>query len=260
MLPRISFSFFLILLFAGCDFTPRIHKEILEAQQLLLDQSYAAAVARYEKILEEDVSETIREKIYFQLSEINLLHYGNNEKSLSYLKKIKQSSRNLEAVIKAEEKMGNINFSFADNYKSALLSYRKLMNFDPPLKESIFYRFRYGRSLILSENYNEAIKIFSKFPKNNEYFLKSQFYLGQSYFYSQRWKLAIKTLRNYLTIQKKNENKIEAQFIIASSYESLENLKAAYDSYYTLLSEYPNPEVIKNKLNSIYERQISSKR
>lgn len=260
MLLKSSINLLLLFLLTACDFTPRIHKEILEAQRLLLDQSYTAAVAKYEKILKEEVNDVIRVKIYFQLSEIYLLHYGNNIKSLSYLKLIKESSRNLEATIKAEEKIGNINFTFVHDYKSALVSYRKLMSFEPPLKDSNFYRFRYGRSLVKAGEYDSAIELFKAFPEKTEYSLNSQFYLGQAYFYAQKWTSAVSTLKQFLKLVKGNENKIEAKFLIANAYENLEKLKDAYESYYALLSDYPNPEVIKNKLNSIYERQISSKR
>ncbi len=253
-------KYFILLFIVACDFTPRIHKEILHAQKLLLDQNYSAAVTKYEKILSEEVSDPLRVKIFFQLSEIYLIHYGNNKKALDYLSQIKASSTNLEAVIKAEEKTANINFSFVHNYKQSLISYNKLMSFAPPQENSDFYKFRYGQSLLYSGDYSEAVKIFTTFSAKGSYSSLKYFYLGQAYFYSSKWKDAINSLKKYLKLMKGSEKKIEARFLLANSYESLEDLKEAYDEYYAILSTYPNPEVIKNKLNSIYERQISSKR
>ena len=47
---------------------------------------------------------------------------------------------------------------------------------------------------------------------------------------------------------------------MANAYETMERLKKAYDLYYSLLGKYPNTEVIKNRLNAIYERKIARKR
>ena len=47
---------------------------------------------------------------------------------------------------------------------------------------------------------------------------------------------------------------------MANSYESLENLKSAYNIYYSILGEYPNTEVIQNRLKGIYNRRIARKR
>jgi hypothetical protein len=76
----------------------------------------------------------------------------------------------------------------------------------------------------------------------------------------QQWKMAISVMNKFLKITKSYGRKYEGKFLIANSYENLEQLKKAYDIYYSILSEYPNTEVIKNKLNSIYVRKISRKR
>lgn len=257
LINKFIILFFLILW--GCDFTPRIHKTILEAQDLLLAQKYDLAISKYESVLKTSSNEVIRTKILFQLSEIYLLHFGNNKKALSLLHSILDDTKDVDALIKAEEKMGDIYFSFTHEYKKSASCYQRLIRFLPKLPDQNFYLYRYARSELGIGNYLKAIKIFNKLLKDKKYAMDSQFFIGKCYFFNKNWVKAVETLSKYVA-NEKPEKLIEAQFIIANSYEGIGNLKKAYDTYYSLLAYYPNPEVIRNKLNSIYQRQISSKR
>ena len=64
----------------------------------------------------------------------------------------------------------------------------------------------------------------------------------------------------YLKYEKNKDRIIEAKFMIANSYETKESLKEAYDIYYSILPEYPNPEVIKGRLKSLFTRRQARKR
>ena len=58
----------------------------------------------------------------------------------------------------------------------------------------------------------------------------------------------------------KKNKVIYAKFLLANTLESNEELKKAYNLYYSLLNEFPNTEVIKKRLSSIYNRRIARKR
>ena len=60
--------------------------------------------------------------------------------------------------------------------------------------------------------------------------------------------------------EKRRDNIVQTKFLMANAYETMEKLKAAYNIYYSILGEYPNTEVIKNRLKSIYERRVARKR
>ena len=47
---------------------------------------------------------------------------------------------------------------------------------------------------------------------------------------------------------------------MANAYETMEELKKAYNLYYSILGEYPNTEVIQNRLKAIYDRRVARKR
>ena len=61
-------------------------------------------------------------------------------------------------------------------------------------------------------------------------------------------------------IQALDNQLVDALILMANAYETMENLKNAYNLYYSLLGEYPNTQVLQNRLSSIYERQVARKR
>ena len=72
--------------------------------------------------------------------------------------------------------------------------------------------------------------------------------------------MAIDNWFEYLKREKQKNKIVQVKFLIANAYESDEQLKNAYNIYYSLLGDYPNQEVLKSRLKSIYERRVARKR
>ena len=64
----------------------------------------------------------------------------------------------------------------------------------------------------------------------------------------------------YISLEKRRDNIVQTKFLMGNAYETMEELKKAYNIYYSILGEYPNNDVIKNRLNSLYKRRIARKR
>ena len=84
--------------------------------------------------------------------------------------------------------------------------------------------------------------------------------MGMIHFEKKEWRQAISFWNQYITREKRKDFVIEAKFLMANAYETLEALKKAYNLYYSILGEYPNTEVIQSRLNAIYQRRIARKR
>jgi tetratricopeptide (TPR) repeat protein len=113
--------------------------------------------------------------------------------------------------------------------------------------------------------YGKSFEIFKKISDDNthEFFVQSFFQLGINQFEQKKWDKAIEYWKEYIKREDPRTNKskiVEAKFLIANTYETTEKLREAYDIYYSLQGEYPNNEVIKNRLQSIYQRRINRKR
>jgi hypothetical protein len=74
------------------------------------------------------------------------------------------------------------------------------------------------------------------------------------------WGPAIDMWKKYLEVETRKDKKVEVRYLMANAYETIENLKEAYAIYYSLLGEYPNTQVIQNRLKAIYQRKVSRKR
>ena len=109
---------------------------------------------------------------------------------------------------------------------------------------------------------SEAIKIFERIQqdKNHQYYVKTFFQLGMIFFEEKKWDKAISYWKEYIQIETRKDSIVRTKFLMANAYETMELLKKAYNIYYSILGEYPNTKVIKNRLESIYNRRVSRKR
>lgn len=246
----------------ACDFSSGLHKDILEAQDHINDREFNKAAIIYEGILKRKASKNIRIKIHYQLAEIYSVYLNNYEAALKNLENIIVESNEPLWQVKALEKIGDIYFENLKDYENSLNTYKKLSLFIPRLEKQDHYIFRYSQSLFYLGKYSESDKLMKNLSinSNGESKVRSYYYLGLSHFYREDWDAAISYWFEYLKREKRKDHIINVKFLIANAYESSENLKEAYNIYYSIIGEYPNPEVIKNRLNSLYQRRVARKR
>jgi tetratricopeptide (TPR) repeat protein len=260
------FSKILVLVFfsllSSCDFTSGVNRDILLAQGYVDSQEFSKAVELYERILKKNPSKIIKTKINFQLAEIYYLYLDQQVKALKYYEFIVENVDDPLWQVKSLEKIADINFSFAKNYNNSLKAYQLLMKFKPKLKNYDYYFFRTAESYFELGNYNKAKEIFTQIysQQSSTYYVQSIYLLGLVAFYEKNWELSINYWMEYLKREKRKDLITKVKFLIANAYESNEKLKEAYNIYYSLLPVYPNPEVLKSRLKSLYNRRVARKR
>lgn len=244
---------------AGCGFSSGLYQDILKAQDLISKRKFKEAVSVYENILNRKPTKNIKIKINFQLGEIYSIYLNDYHNGLIHFNHIVNESNEPVWQVKALEKVGNIYFENLKHYQKSKYVYQKLMTFIPKLENKEFYEFRYALSLFYLKKYSEVISLFES-SDNKEKNIRIYYYLGLSHFYKSGWTEAVNSWLEYLKRESRKDLVVKTKFMIANAYESNEELKKAYNIYYSILGEYPNPEIIKNRLNSLYERRISRKR
>ena len=246
----------------GCDFTPTINKEIIKAQKKISGQKYQEAVNIYENLLKGAVPLDLRMKIYYQLGELCSIHLAEIPKAIYYYRKITESSDNPLWQVKVEEKMGDLYFHFLKDFKNSARVFKKLTSFAPQLKKFNYYQQMLGLSYLNGAEHENAINIFNQIESNttSEFHIRSYYFLGLTYFNHKEWVKSIQYLKEYIKRENRKDYIVQAKFLMANSYETMENLKSAYNIYYSLMDEYPNTEVLQNRLKSIYERKVARKR
>lgn len=252
--------FFLITSCGGCS--SGLYQDILKAEELLNSQQFDKAIDVYTGILDKKPSKQIRIKIYHQLGDIYSIHKNEYQKSIKYFNKIIEDSNDFYWQKRAIQNMAKIFFENLGDFKQSKLFYDRLINTKPRLPKYNFYKFRYALSLVKLREYDEAHAVLDELIliDKNEYKVQSYFHKGLSYFYVHDWNNAIENWFEYLKYEKRKDKIINTKFLIANAYESSEKLKEAYNIYYSILGEYPNAEVVKTRLESLYKRRVSRKR
>lgn len=252
----------LTFFFAGCDFGPPINHDILRAQDLLQRQDFAGAIELYQEILAKIPPVEQEIIILFQMSEIYLQHYNNYPEAIKYLKRIINITDAPYVIVKTEEKLAEIYFSYLKDYRASTKSYLNLSSFRPKLEKFDLYQFRLGKSYLEDRKYQESEKIFQEIIANSghEFYVLAHFELGNLYSIQKNWNGAIAQWQTYVNLENKRDGIINAKFLIANAYETIENLPKAYNIYYSILGEYPNTQVIQDRLNAIYNRKVAKKR
>lgn len=265
-LLRLLFNNLVILIFilglSSCDFTSGLNQDILTAQKYVDNQDFQKAVELYERVLKKNPSKVIKSKINYQLAEIYYLYLDEQVKAMKYYQYIVDNEDSPLFQVKALEKIGEINFTFSKNYTEAIHVYRQLMSFKPRTKQYDYYYLRVGEAYFEMGRYDKAREIFTRILSEpaNPYYVEAYYQMGLIEFYNRNWDKAVEYWMEYLKRERRKAQIVEVKFLIANAYESNEKLKEAYNIYYSLLPSYPNPDVLRARLKSLYARRVARKR
>lgn len=247
---------------SACDFTSKIHKQILNAQDLLQNFEHEEAIKEYEKVLGRIPPSLLKNKIYFQLGEIYNLYLNDHKKSIYYFEKIIADTSDPRWKVQAKEKLADIYLNQLRDFAKAEKYYKQLYDFFPKLENQDFYQLNLGISYFEQRYLEKAEIVFNQMLKEKNHRFKNRafYYLGLVKFNSKQWKEATIYWLDYLKRETKKSEIAETKFLLANAYETMEELQKAYDIYYSILGEYPNSQVIKNRLESVYKRRMERKR
>jgi len=246
----------------SCDFTPPTTKRIILAQSFIKKQEFEKASFEYLEILSTNPDDETKIKIHFQLAELYSIHLNQHNMAIDHLLAIQKMTDSPLWLVRVEEKLGEIYFSYLKNFEKSAIHYQKLSDFVPQLDNLDFYQWRNFLSLFFNKKYEEAKKVLIKVKDTDghKYQLDSLYYLGLVAFEKKEWTESIAYWQEFIKREKRKEEIVKAKFLMANAYETLEDLKSSYDLYYSILGEYPNTAVIEDRLKSIYRRRVNRKR
>ena len=259
---KLVYYFFLVLLSVSCEFSIILHKDIFLAQKYLDERKFANAAAVFEDLLKKTIQPVTRVKVLYQLGEIYYLYLNRPKDAIKRYEQI-LGVGDVSWQIQALERMGEIEFQYTRNFEAAEKHYKILSEFNPKLKNYDFYQMQIGRSMIERGENENAIKIFNQVNQDHTSNFRGDalYYLGRLHFRNAHWKNALNVWQEYLkSDQQSKEKSIEVKFYMANCYEMINQLKEAYTMYYGLLDTYPNIELVKSRLKSVYARRVARKR
>ncbi len=262
---RFNLILFLILgwlLVTSCDLSGGVRPKILAAQNAIKESRFNDAVIVYSQLLEMNLPNHLRIKINYQLGQINYLYLNNGRKALIYYQKILQFKIDPLWQVKILEKIAQIYSQDVKDYRQAANYYQILMNYQPRLEMYDFYYSQYAKNTFNQGNLTKAKDIYTSLLKTSDQnnIADANYYLGLIYSYEKKYEQSINYWYEALKFEKRKIKIVRIKYLIANSYESSEKLKQAYNIYYSLLKEHPNPKLIKGRLESLYARRVARKR
>lgn len=250
-----------IFLFS-CDFTTGVSRRILQAQEYVDEYKYFKALDEYDLLLQMNIPEKIEHKVYYQMAEIYNLHLQNKKNALFYYEKANDNYTDPKLKKVVMNKIVELSFELK-NYDKAINIYQKFIK-DKETSEDQkkTYAFKIAKAYFEKNDYKKAFENFRTISKDKDSTYRGEafFYMGQIISYKKQYKEAIDYFKKSLNYETRLEKKIETKFYIANSYERIYDLEKAYDYYYSIVDFYPNPEIIKERLKSVYERKVSRRR
>jgi tetratricopeptide (TPR) repeat protein len=244
----------------SCGFSTGIYQDVIKAESLLKNNKYLEASKIYNKILDKSPPLDLEIRILFQLGEINSSYLNKFDESIKYFLDVVEKSSDPIWHIKSYEKLASISFD-GKRYDLSKKFYEKLSKIKPELKNKNFYLLKVAESNLNLKDFNLSKEQFIECTlKNIDYEKDCYYYLGLIHYYENSFEEANNYWFKYLKLEKNKEKIVNIKFLIANSYESLEKYKNAYDIYYSILGEFPNSEIIKKRLKSVYDRRVARKR
>lgn len=258
---NLSFIFATFLLYS-CDFAPTLDKSILEAQKAIENQDFQKAANINDSILSKSFKREIKRKVLFQQGDIYLIYLNKPEKALEYFQQIYENESDPYWQVRSLEKIADINFYHLKKYNNAAKNYEILSEFKPSLNKHDYYKFQMAKALLENKDYKKSEILFNEIVKDNknQYQYDAYFQMGLINFYNKKWNAAIDNFKIFISNSSSKEYVVQAKFLVANCYETQEKLREAYNIYYSIIDTYPNMEVIKSRLKSLFERRQNRKR
>jgi outer membrane protein assembly factor BamD len=263
----------LILAFQGCSVDNARNHYVL-AEKLWMDRNYSAAVSEFEKVISKDPRGKLGLQATYRAAMTQNLFLGQYNDAIRKFKGYIQASADPTGIWEAELQIADVLYSKTENYVEAISQYQSLLHQRPLAREAPEFLFRVAKSHFYLFQFNEAVstylKLIKKYP-HSAYAEKAMYEIGLTYFTrgeqgseeshaeSEAYEDAIHAFEKFIKLYPQSRWVPEAQFGIASCKEELDQLDDAYDTFSSLKSTYPSPNVIEIKLIRIRERLAQRK-
>lgn len=264
-LARVLGATALLLALSACSGNSAKSRYLL-AEKLWSDEKYAAAVAEFEKVIQQDPKGKLGLQALFRAGMTETLYLGKHEDAVRKFNRFIEAVPEGESAWEARRQIGEILFSKTEQHDLSVLHYRSLLQARPQDPEAPFFQFRVARGLFLSGEYGDAIseyrELHRKYP-DTEWGQRAVLEIGATYFTrggADAPQEAMDAYQRFLKLYPTSPWVPEAHFGIAQALEEMDQLDAAYAQYEALKDSYPSPKVIQIKLIRIRERQDQKKR
>lgn len=161
------------------------------------------------------------------------------------------------SIYEVQKRIAGIYFDDLKNAEKSIAAYKKLIELSPDSLEQDLFQFRIGLNNFRMNNFPQARaeyqKLLDRFPKS-QFASKARFEIGKSYYMEGNYETAIEAFKYSVRNDPNTAISDEARYYLAQCLEQLEKFSEAEVLYQSLLNSYPQPEVIKIRLEAVKKR------
>jgi len=263
ILTILFFSLELLILSYSCSPRSHLQEQLQLAQDFSDKHQYEDAYKVYQKLKKLNLNKNLKQEIIFQMAKIESVYLSEYKKSYAHLQELaSMSSGDTNWQFLAYRELAFLNIDHLNQFNEAADYFDKLTHIAKEKDQKDYFEFKKVDALLKGGVSNKVEKLLLKMSqdKSHKYQSKAGYELGVFYFESAKWNEAITFFLNYLKQNVGKDEEVRIKFLIANAYESLDKLVLAYNLYASIINDYPNPELIKKRMNTIYERRVSRRR
>lgn len=244
----------------GCDFSPITTRNLNTANQLVEAQNFIEAANVYRSVLANTPDKEIKIKVLVQLAQLYAFHLNRVEDSISLMEKAILISKDPLRLIKFKEILGDIYFTKLRNFKKSVDIYDELLKVRPKLSMYDEYKYRYAESLFLVNDHKNSLFVFESILNNKKNINKSKikYRIGLINYLLNKNDEAISVFKEIIDGDFKYTYKVKSSYYLAGLYEDIDQLDNSLKYYNLIRYDYPNPELIEQKMESILRKKVET--
>lgn len=227
------------------------------AEELLKNNNYKEAVAKYVEVLKYDKPIPEVEDSYYKIGTIYSKYLDDPNSAIYYFEQMFTKFPKSNRIPEAKKDIAYTYLYKLNQPDKSLvhLDYIEQNHKNYPMLDEVVYH--KSKALISLKKYDEAMKSIENFNTifpGSKYNEEIEYQKGLIRFNQGRYKEAIEHYNSYIQKYPNGSFKALAKFDVGVSQENLGNYKEALETFKSIGPEYPNQEALKIKIQKLEER------
>ena len=251
-----SLFFIILAAFYSCGYESG--KSYFDEGELLKERGkYSEAIEKYNYVVLHHAKESVAPEALYRMGEIYYRHLNEYEPAIVAFRRILIDYPRSVKCRPAQRHIAEIYMYKLNDYKNAIIEYQKAIPYYAGSRDSERFQYEVANAYFNLKNFEqqrvELNLLLERYPATE---LQGEIYLqiGSSYYVEGRLDDALKTYRGVVKKFPSTPLSLEASFQIAVCLEEKENLTGALEALKEIENIYPNPKIVRNRIERIEKR------
>ncbi len=235
----------------------RVKKIFASAERSWEEGDYQRAVELYQAVIDEDPGDPLSVRAQFQVGSTYHLFLQRDREAVQAFRDLIKKNPAGPWSLRAQELLGEIFEKRFEDYRQAIVEYQRLINLSGGGEEGDRAQLAVARCYFKMGDFDQA---------RGEYEIHLEWYPGSprrdralagaanSHYVVRAFQSAIRYYRQVIEVSDDPKLRAEAGFGIASCLEEAGDLRGALAAFAKVRRDYPNPELVEQRLDRLRKR------